>query len=162
MRAAAYGSSSPVIRVGIPLPAGELVEYGIASGLPLMFSADAFARTNVKREFVGFKLAAAQAIPNHADCALDSAGYVAAAHYGDYRWSIDEYLDLAELPAFGQFASPQALCSAVDVPGSGQSGNRAPARARQIVRVECPAFFTNQRTSGLPPAADHTVPVNTD
>lgn len=79
----------------MPLPSGELMDYGVSSGLPLLISANAFARVNARREFVGFNLAAAKRIPAHVDCALDSAGFVAAAHYGDYRWSIDAYLDLA-------------------------------------------------------------------
>lgn len=85
----------PTIRVGMPLPSGELLQYGVASGLPMLMSANAFARVNARREFVGFNLAAARAIPEHVDCALDSAGFVAASHFGDYRWSVDAYLDLA-------------------------------------------------------------------
>lgn len=85
----------PTIRVGMPLPSGELLQYGVASGLPMLMSANAFARVNARREFVGFNLAAARAIPQHVDCALDSAGFVAASHFGDYRWSVDAYLDLA-------------------------------------------------------------------
>jgi hypothetical protein len=79
----------------MPLPSGELMQYGVASGLPMLVSANAFARVNSRRQFVGFKLAAARAIPEHVDCALDSAGFVAASHFGDYRWSVDAYLDLA-------------------------------------------------------------------
>lgn len=87
--------TSPTIRVGMPLVSGELLDYGIASGLPLMFSANAFARLNAVREFTGFRIQAAAAIPEHVDAALDSAGFVAASIYGDYRWDIDSYLDLA-------------------------------------------------------------------
>lgn len=86
---------NPTIRVGMPLPSGELLEYGVASGLPMLLSANAFSRVNARREFVGFNLAAAKAIPAHVDAALDSAGFVAAAHFGDYRWGVDAYLDLA-------------------------------------------------------------------
>lgn len=86
---------APTIRVGMPLPSGELLEYGVASGLPMLLSANAFSRVNARREFVGFNLAAAKAIPANVDCALDSAGFVAASVIGDYRWSVDAYLDLA-------------------------------------------------------------------
>lgn len=86
---------SPTIRVGMPLTSGELFDYGVASGLPMLISANAFARVNTRREFVGFNLRSATAIPAHVDCALDSAGFVAAAHFGDYRWGVDAYLDLA-------------------------------------------------------------------
>ena len=77
----------------MPLPSGELLEYGVASGLPMLLSANAFSRVNARREFVGFNLAAAKAIPANVDCALDSAGFVAASVIGDYRWSVDAYLD---------------------------------------------------------------------
>jgi len=83
----------PTIRVGMPLPAGRLLEYGIMSGLPLMFSANAFAKYR-DGSFRGFRLNAASAIPPNVDAALDSAGFTAAAHYGDYRFSVSAYLDL--------------------------------------------------------------------
>lgn len=95
MSARQFGLHTPTVRVGMPLVSGQLLEYGIASGLPLMFSANAFARTNPDKEFVGFNLAAASALPVELDAFLDSAGFVAASHFGDFRWSIDEYLDLA-------------------------------------------------------------------
>lgn len=86
---------SPVVRVGMPLVSGELFDYGIASGLPLMFSANAFSRLKSDKEFAGFRLEAAARIPESTDAALDSAGFVAAAILGDYRWSVDQYCDLA-------------------------------------------------------------------
>lgn len=99
--------TSPTIRVGMPLVSGELLDYGIASGLPLMFSANAFARVNAGKEFAGFRIDAAAAIPEHVDASLDSAGFVAASIYGDYRWDIDSYLDLAA-------ARPWTFYSAMD------------------------------------------------
>lgn len=68
-----------------------------------------------------------------------------------------------ELPALGQFGSPQALCSAVDPTASGQVAARASARAKQMVRVECPGFFTHQRTSAsVPNGGGARVPVTPD
>lgn len=63
------------------------------SGLPLMFSANAFANYR-DGCFRGFRLNAASAIPRQVDAALDSAGFTAAAQYGDYRFSVSTYLDL--------------------------------------------------------------------
>lgn len=83
----------PLIRVGVPLPRGRLLDYAVASGLPLMFSANAFARYRDGR-FAGFNLEAAAAIPEDCDASLDSAGFTAAAHYGDYLFTLDDYLDL--------------------------------------------------------------------
>lgn len=68
-----------------------------------------------------------------------------------------------ELPALAQFGSPQALCSAVDPTASGQVAARAPARAKQMVRVECPGFFTHQPTSAsVPNVGGARVPVTPD
>jgi len=92
--ASSHPHALPIVRVGIPLVSGELFQHGIASGLPLMFSANAFSRVDAHRRFVGFRLDAAAAIPPNADCALDSAGFVAASVFGDYRFSVDQYLDL--------------------------------------------------------------------
>ena len=44
----------------MPLPAGRLFEYGIMSGLPLMFSANAFAKYR-DGSFRGFRIDAASA-----------------------------------------------------------------------------------------------------
>lgn len=100
---------NPIIRVGMPLASGRLTQYGIDSELPLMFSANAFARVDARHCFRGFNLKAAAAIPAHVDCALDSAGFVAAAHFGDYRWDIDAYLDLAAARAW-TFYSAMDYC----------------------------------------------------
>jgi hypothetical protein len=62
----------------MPLPSGRLLQYGIDSGLPLMFSANAFARYK-DGEFRDFHLDTATAIPAHVDAALDSAGFTAAS-----------------------------------------------------------------------------------
>jgi hypothetical protein len=83
----------PTIRVGMPLPSGRLMDLGLASGLPMLVSANAFSRVK-QGEFEGFNLRAAAAIPASSDVALDSAGFVACAKYGGYRWSTDQYLDL--------------------------------------------------------------------
>ena len=93
MAQATETAALPLIRVGMPLPSGRLLAHGITSGLPLMFSANAFARYR-QGEFIGFRLQDAAAIPAHVDAALDSAGFTAAAHYGDYRFSVDDYLEL--------------------------------------------------------------------
>lgn len=97
---------SPLIRVGVPLPSGELTRRAIDSGLPLLFSANAFAVTDADKRFTRFRLKAAEALPRDRDIALDSGGFVAAARYGDYRFSIDEYLDLVAAGPWTWYASP--------------------------------------------------------
>ena len=69
---------NPTIRVGMPLVGGRLLQLGIEAGLPLLFSANAFARVNRDRAFTSFNLAAARALPESLDAALDSAGFVAS------------------------------------------------------------------------------------
>lgn len=84
-----------IIRAGLPLPSGRLVQLARNANIPVLFSANAFmvrgadgrisrVRKPSRSQFFGF------------DAALDSAGFVAAAKYRGYPWSIDEYLNLVE------------------------------------------------------------------
>lgn len=96
---------TPTVRVGMPLVSGELFEYGVASGLPLMFSANAFSKWSPGREFAGFRLDAASAIPATVNATLDSAGFTQAVLYGDYVFSVEQYLDLAEARPWQWYSS---------------------------------------------------------
>lgn len=88
--------TSPIlVRAGLPLTDGTLVEYAKARGLPVLMSANAFAKRAPRdhpegRRFEGFKqnLSALDGM----DIALDSAGYVATRLYGDYEWTAEAYL----------------------------------------------------------------------
>lgn len=84
-----------VIRVGLPQPGGRLVAFARQFRLPVLFSANAFAVRDARRRFVRFRLEAARALRD-LDAALDSAGFVAAVHYGTYDWEPEQYLDLVE------------------------------------------------------------------
>ena len=98
----------PVIRVGIPQTSGHLVHEAHQAGLPVLFSANAFAKTNQRprcigplalpagANFSGFNLAAARNLPEGLDAALDSAGFVASNVYGDYRWDVSQFYTLVE------------------------------------------------------------------
>lgn len=83
-----------IVRVGIPQTSGALVKASYAAGLPVLFSSNAFARTDQNKTFKRFNLTAAKRLPADMDCALDSAGFVAMALYGDYRWSPEQYMEL--------------------------------------------------------------------
>lgn len=96
----------PTIRVGMPLVGGRLLKLGLETGLPLLFSANAFARVNRDREFTGFNIGAARALPQRLDAALDSAGFTASSLYPDYRWSLDQYLDLVAARQWAWAACP--------------------------------------------------------
>lgn len=89
----------------MPLVSGRLLELGLLTGLPLLFSANAFA-VNANKEFVGFNLRAAQQLPDSLDAALDSAGFTASVAYPDYRWTLDQYLDLVEARTWRWAACP--------------------------------------------------------
>ena len=102
------------VRVGLPLPGGRLVRAARDRGYPVLFSANAFARTYPKgheREgfFERFRLPDADQLAG-IDAALDSAGYVAAARYGDYRWSVDEYIGLVGSHPWRWWASMDMCC----------------------------------------------------
>lgn len=105
-----------VIRAGIPQPSGALVKSAHAAGLPVLFSANAFAKTN-QGSFTGFNLKAATNIPADLDAALDSAGYVAAVRYGDYRWTTAQYFDLVAARKWSWYAAMD-FCMEPPVAGS--------------------------------------------
>lgn len=98
-----------VIRAGVPQPSGSLVKAAHIAGLPVLFSANAFAKTK-QGEFTGFNLKAAQCLPADLDAALDSAGYVAAVRYGDYRWSTMQYFDLVASRQWSWYAAMDYCC----------------------------------------------------
>ena len=102
------------MRVGLPLTGGQLVAAARERKYPVLFSANAFAKTYPKghdyayyfrrfgrpdqRQFAGL------------DVALDSAGFVAAAVYGDYRWTVSDYLDLVASYPWTWWAAMDYCC----------------------------------------------------
>ncbi len=101
-----------LVRAGIPLPSGALVEHAKARGLPVLMSANAFARRYPKghpREgtFRGFRTELQHLAG--LNVALDSAGFVSTVLFGGtYPWSVDQYLDLVE-------AFPWSFWSSMDL-----------------------------------------------
>lgn len=95
-----------VVRAGVPQPYGAIMRSAHQARIPVLFSANAFARPSkrptrigefklpVACQFGGFNLQAAQALPADLDAALDSAGFVAANRYGGYRWTVQQFYDL--------------------------------------------------------------------
>lgn len=110
-------SAALQMRVGLPLTGGALPAAARQRGYPVLFSANAFARTfpvshERAGEFQGFR----GPRPGQLDglnAALDSAGLVAAARYGDYRWTVSDYYDLVApsrgpgMPPWTSAASPR-------------------------------------------------------
>lgn len=104
----------PVVRIGIPICTPRLVSAARERGYPILFSANAFARTYARgheREgtFRRFALPRAGVLEG-VDAALDSAGFVAAVRYGDYRWTVDDYLDLVSVHPWTWWASMDYCC----------------------------------------------------
>lgn len=102
------------VRVGLPLPGGQLLRAARDRGYPVLFSANAFARTYPKgheREgfFDRFRMPDAEQLAG-IDASLDSAGYVAAVRYGDYRWSVEEYIELVGAHPWVWWASMDMCC----------------------------------------------------
>lgn len=102
------------VRIGVPTPGGRLVAAARERRYPVLFSANAFARTYAvghEREgfFKDFRLPEADQFEG-LDAALDSAGFVAAVRYGDYRWSVEDYFDLVQSHPWSWYASMDYCC----------------------------------------------------
>lgn len=105
---------STQVRVGVPLTGGRLVAAARERRYPVLFSANAFARTYPKgheREgfFKGFSKPDLTQFDG-LDAALDSAGFVAAVKYGDYRWTVEDYLDLVASFSWSWWAAMDYCC----------------------------------------------------
>jgi hypothetical protein len=105
---------STIVRVGVPLTGGRLVAAARESRYPVLFSANAFARTYANgHEREGFFKAFRLPDPiqfDGLDAALDSAGFVAAVQYGDYRWTVEDYFDLVESHPWAWYAAMDYCC----------------------------------------------------
>lgn len=102
------------VRVGIPLTGGKLVAAAREANYPVLFSANAFFVGHPKGhpregEFKKFKEIDFQQFEG-LDAALDSAGFVAMSKYGSYRWSMEDYMDLAQAHPWTWFASMDMCC----------------------------------------------------
>lgn len=102
------------LRVGIPLTGGRLLAAAREAGYAVLFSANAFFVPYSKgheREgyFRKFKDIDAEQFAG-VDAALDSAGFVAAARYGDYRWTPEQYIELASAFPWAWYASMDYCC----------------------------------------------------
>lgn len=92
------------IRLGLPLLGGQLVEGAKVLKTPVLVSANA-ARKGGKWRLDYTQL-------EGLDVALDSAGFVAWAHYGGFPWSLGEYLDLVSRHPWAWWAQMDACCEA--------------------------------------------------
>ena len=103
-----------IVRVGLPTPTGRLVRAARSRRYPVLFSANAFARRYPPRHeregsFQRFGLPDPEQLQG-LDVALDSAGFVAAVRYGDYPWSVADYVELAAAYPWAWWASMDYCC----------------------------------------------------
>ena len=78
-----------LIRLGLPIPGGALAAGARAINAPVLVSANALAVRDDHGEFVRFR---APVGLDGMDAFLDSAGFVAMAHYGAYPWEPEQYV----------------------------------------------------------------------
>jgi len=102
------------VRVGLPLTGGKLVAAAKDRKYPALVSANAFAQVypeghEYEDYFRGFRRPDPRQY-HGLDVALDSAGFVAATVYGDYRWTVSAYLDLVASYPWTWWAAMDYCC----------------------------------------------------
>lgn len=113
--------TAPIVRVGIPLPGGQLIRAARDRGYSVLLSANAFAVYYRKGERKGFFDRFRYPKPEDfggIDAALDSAGFTAMRAYNGYPWEIDDYLDLAASYPWTWYAAPD-LCVENEIADNG-------------------------------------------
>jgi hypothetical protein len=85
--------------IGLPIPYGRLLDAADELDLPILLSANAFARPWPRAlrhamPFPGFKSPVPR-LARRRKTALDSAGFVALKTYRGFPWSVAQYIDLA-------------------------------------------------------------------
>jgi len=102
---------SVAVRIGIPSVGGALPRAARTINAPLLVSANALAVYRDRdgtREFHHFRASAPDL--DGLDVALDSAGFVAWAHYGGFPWSVEEYVRLAASRPWVWWSQMDACC----------------------------------------------------
>jgi len=119
-----------MVRIGLPLVGGALPAGARILGAPVLVSANALARYRRVaepgsrsllsrggwRDFAGFRRAPDL---DGMDVALDSAGFVAWAHYGGFPWRIEDYVQLAASRRWTWWAQMDACCEEEIAPRRG-------------------------------------------
>lgn len=136
------------VRIGLPLVGGQLPAAARMMGAPVLVSANAMAvYATPIRDFVRFRAAPDL---DGLDCALDSAGFVAWAHYGGFPWTVEAYVALAASRPWAWWAQMDACCE-IEI-----------ARSRDTVRMrqaETVRLLTECRTVARHLGAPAPMPV---
>lgn len=93
-----------IIRVGIDTPRRAVLQRASALRAPLLVSANSLwneAKSTFTRRWQAYR---------GFDIALDSGGFVAMKLYGRYRWSVDQYVGLAQSMAPAWWAQMDFCC----------------------------------------------------
>ena len=148
-RRQAAAQAGPLLRVGLPVTGGHLVTAARKEGYSVLFSANAFAATypaghERAGSFQKFRLPRPGQFDGM-DVALDSAGFVASVLYGDYRWTVDQYLELVAAHPWSFWASMDYCCEP-EVSGD---------RPLRLLRIAATCYMLGQcrqaaRERGLP------------
>jgi hypothetical protein len=101
-------------------------------GVPALVSANALAVYDAEREFKRWRTAPDL---DGLDVALDSAGFVAWAHYGGFPWTVEAYVRLASSRPWAWWAQMDACCE----PEVAKSRDAVRFRQSETVRLlaEC-------------------------
>ncbi|HEX7784354.1 MAG TPA: hypothetical protein VF509_16260 [Sphingobium sp.] len=95
--------------IGLPhLNEGPILQRARALGQTVLISANALSRWSEKRgwrEWSGWRMGQLENAQGLPSLCLDSAGFVAAARYGGFPWSLSAYVSLASAYPFEWWAS---------------------------------------------------------
>jgi len=123
------------IRIGIEGNRRAVLERLGEIKAPILVSANSLWRDK-KKQFIGWECY------KDFDVALDSGGFVAMKRYGGYRWTIDQYVDLAArmVPSF--WAQMDFCCEPEIASSHEQVVNRVKDTARYLCACEQAALNT--------------------
>jgi len=92
------------IRIGLPLVSGSLPGYAQSLEAPALVSANALWNPRRKK----FRKPASAIMD--LNVALDSAGFVSMSRYGGYRWTVEQYVELAGTYSWAWWAQMDCCC----------------------------------------------------
>jgi len=129
-----------ILRVGLPASTGSLPIAAEALDQPCLISANSLWCPK-RREFRTPGLAI-----NDLDVALDSAGFVAMVRYGGYRWTPEQYVELAGSYSWAWWASMDFCCEPQVAGNRAVVAERIERTALYLFACRCIAY--RWRTAG--------------
>lgn len=133
-----------MIRVGIPASFTRFAAAAQDLGVGGLVSANAFFRHRQQR----FRRPAPDLFGG-LDVALDSAGFVAMVKYGDYPWSVSQYVELAKSHPWTWWASMDFCCEPEIAPNRAEVLSRVRRTVDMLAEVKAEAAF-QRATAPMP------------